>query len=161
MSVIRKSSEECRSFILSNVEKYPSDISKRVSEKFNISRQAANKHLQKLVEEDVLSIAGNTKARVYTLKAQVAFEKKYTLEQGIAEDTVWLQDIRPKLGKLPDNVINIWDYCFTEMLNNVIDHSSGKSVVVRVSKSAVNTRIEIQDDGIGIFKKIQKQLDLI
>ncbi len=56
--------------------------------------------------------------------------------------------------------MNIWDYCFTEMFNNVIDHSSGSLVIVRVSKSAVNTRIEIQDDGVGIFKKIQKQLEL-
>ena len=161
MSVIRKSSEDCRSFILANVEKYPSEISKRISEKFKISRQAANKHLQKLVEENVLAIEGNTKARIYTLKAQVAFVKKYILAKGLAEDTVWLQDIRPQLGKLPDNVMNIWDYCFTEMFNNVIDHSSGSLVVVRVSKSAVNTRIEIQDDGVGIFKKIQKQLDLL
>lgn len=161
MSVIRKSSEDYRTFILANVEKYPSEISKKVSEKFNISRQAANKHLQKLVEENVLEIEGKTKARVYTLKAQVAFVKKYILGKGIAEDIVWLQDIRPRLGKLPDNVMNIWDYCFTEMFNNVIDHSSGSFVIVRVSKSAVNTRIEIQDDGVGIFKKIQKQLDLL
>ena len=161
MSVIRKSSEDCRSFILANIEKYPSEISKKISEKFSISRQAANKHLQKLVEENVLAIEGKTKARIYTLKAQVAFVKEYKLDNGIAEDTVWLQDIRPKLGKLPDNVMNIWDYCFTEMFNNVIDHSSGNLVVVRVSKSAVNTKIEIQDDGVGIFKKIQKQIGLL
>lgn len=160
MSVIRKSSEDCRAFILANVEKHSSEISKKISDKFNISRQAANKHLQKLVEENVLAIEGKTKARIYTLKAQVAFVKKYILGKGVAEDIVWLQDIRPQLGKLPDNVMNIWDYCFTEMFNNVIDHSSGSLVVVRVSKSAVNTRIEIQDDGVGIFKKIQKQLDL-
>ena len=160
MSVIRKSSEDCRAFILANVEKHSSEISKKISDKFNISRQAANKHLQKLVEENVLAIEGKTKARIYTLKAQVAFVKKYILGKGVAEDIIWLQDIRPQLGKLPDNVMNIWDYCFTEMFNNVIDHSSGSLVVVRVSKSAVNTRIEIQDDGVGIFKKIQKQLDL-
>ncbi len=161
MSVLRKSSEECRSYILTNVEKYPLEISKKVSEKFGISRQAANKHLQKLVEENVLEIEGKTKARVYSLKAQVAFDKKYFLDKSIAEDVVWLKDIRPQLGKLPDNVMNIWDYCFTEMFNNVIDHSSGNQVVVRVSKSAVSTRIEIEDDGVGIFKKIQKRLNLL
>lgn len=161
MSVIRKSSEDCRSFILANVEKFPSDISKKISEKFSISRQAANKHLQKLVEENVLSIEGKTKARVYKLKAQLTYSKQYMLDDGLAEDIVWMQDIRPRLGKLPDNVMNIWDYCFTEMFNNVIDHSAGGFVTVRVSKSAVSTRIEIQDDGVGIFKKIQGQLGLL
>jgi DNA-binding transcriptional ArsR family regulator len=161
MSDIRKSSENYRVFILENIEKYPSEIAKAVSEKFKISRQAANKHLQKLVEENVLAIEGKTKARVYSLKAQVVFVKNYLLDKGIAEDIVWLQDIRPQLGKLPDNVMNIWDYCFTEMFNNVIDHSAGSLVAVRVSKSAVSTRIEIQDDGVGIFKKIQKQLGLL
>lgn len=160
MSVIRKSSEDCRVFILGNVERYPSDIAKVVAEKFDISRQAANRHLQKLVEENVLTIEGKTKGRRYSLKAQVTFTKQYLLDKGIAEDVVWMQDIRPTLGKLSDNVMNIWDYCFTEMFNNVIDHSSGSSVIVRVSKSAVNTRIEIQDNGVGIFKKIQKQLGL-
>ncbi len=67
---------------------FPSEISKKVSEKFNISRQASNKHLQKLVEENVLEIEGKTKARIYTLKTQVAFVKQYKLIKGIAEDTV-------------------------------------------------------------------------
>ncbi len=161
MSVIRKSSEDCRSFILANIEKYPSEIGKKISEKFSMSRQAANKHLQKLVEENVLAIKGKTKSRVYSLKEQVSFTKRYALGHGVAEDIVWMQDIRPQLGKLPDNVMNIWDYCFTEMFNNVIDHSSGSVVSVHVSKSAVNTQIEIQDDGVGIFRKIQHQLGLL
>lgn len=161
MSVIRKSSEDCRSFILTNIEKFPAEISKKISEKFNISRQAANKHLQKLVEENVLVTEGKTKARIYKLKAQLTFSKQYVLEDGLAEDVIWSRDIKPKLGKLPDNVMNIWDYCFTEMFNNVIDHSAGTNVSVRVSKSAVNTKIEIQDNGVGIFKKIQRQLGLL
>jgi anti-sigma regulatory factor (Ser/Thr protein kinase) len=161
MSVIRKSSEHCRAFILENVEKYPSDIARIVSEKFSISRQAANKHLQKLVTEKTLSITGNTKSRVYSLTPQVSFTKQYFLSDNLSENDVWQQDIKPALGAMPDNVFNIWHYCFTEMFNNVIDHSQAEKVTVDLTKSAVATQIIILDDGVGIFKKIQTKLNLL
>ncbi len=160
MSVIRKSSEDCRAFILDNIEKYPSDIAKVVSEKFNISRQAANKHLQKLVVEKTFSIAGNTKSRVYSLTPQVDITKTYFLSNKLSEDEIWQRDIKPALGLMPDNVLNIWNYCFTEMFNNVIDHSSARKVIVSLKKSAIATQIIIDDDGVGIFKKIQAKLGL-
>jgi anti-sigma regulatory factor (Ser/Thr protein kinase) len=161
MSVIRKSSENYRSFILTRIEKHPSDIARMVAEKFEISRQAANKHLQKLVAENVLSIAGNTKSRVYSLTKLISFTKQYLLSDHLFENDVWQQDIKPALGELPDNVMNIWHYCFTEMFNNVIDHSLAKTVTVIITKSALATQIAIDDDGIGIFKKIQAQLGLL
>lgn len=46
------------------------------------------------------------------------------------------------------------------MFNNVIDHSGARQVVVSVRKTAAATKIEIYDDGVGIFKKIQAALDL-
>ena len=160
MTRIRKSSEDCRKFILNNVEKYPTEIAKKVAEKFNISRQAANRHLQHLVEEKILSVSGNTRSRIYKLSPITSFVKEYSLNGTLREDEVWLHDIRPLLGVMPDNVINIWHYCFTEILNNAIDHSEGNLVRVEVEKSAVNTEILIQDDGVGIFKKIRAELNL-
>lgn len=160
MSVIRKSSEDCRAFILDNIEKYPSDIAKVLSEKFNISRQAANKHLQKLVADKTLSIAGNTKSRVYSLTPQALLTKTYFLSDKLSEDEIWQRDIKPALGLMPDNVLNIWNYCFTEMFNNVIDHSSARKVMISLKKSAIATQIIIDDDGVGIFKKIQAKLGL-
>lgn len=57
-------------------------------------------------------------------------------------------------------MLNIWHYGFTEMFNNVIDHSGASSVAVTVRKTAATAKIEIQDDGVGIFKKIQAALNL-
>lgn len=160
MTLIRKSSEDCRKFILNNIEKFPAEIAKKIAEKFDISRQAANRHLQKLVEENVLAVEGNTRGRVYKLLPMVSFSKQYSLDQDLQEDVVWTQDIKPLLGVMPDNVMNIWHYCFTEMLNNAIDHSDGNAVNIDVRKSAVNTEIIMHDDGVGIFKKIQAKLVL-
>ena len=161
MTTIRKSSEECRAFILDNVEKYPSNVAKKLAEKFKISRQAANRHLQRLVEEDILAFTGNARLRVYSLVPQVQIEKTYFLSDKPTEDAVWNVDIKPSLNALPDNVLNIWSYCFTEMFNNVIDHSLAGGVVVKLTKSAVSTEIVIRDNGVGIFKKIQTQLNLL
>ena len=56
--------------------------------------------------------------------------------------------------------MDIWQYGFTEILNNAIDHSSGKYVTIRVTKTAATTEILILDDGEGIFKKIQREIGL-
>jgi anti-sigma regulatory factor (Ser/Thr protein kinase) len=61
---------------------------------------------------------------------------------------------------MPKNVLKVWHYGFTEMFNNVIDHSGATHVNVSVTKTAASTTITIHDDGVGIFKKIQAALNL-
>ena len=55
MTRVRVRGEGIRRFILENVEKNSTDISKKTAEKFGISRQAVNKHLQKLMSEKSLT----------------------------------------------------------------------------------------------------------
>ncbi len=83
------------------------------------------------------------------------------ISQILAEDLVWRNDIRAMLGNIPENVIDIWHYGFTEMFNNAMDHSAGTKIGVEVKKTAVTTEMLIYDDGIGIFKKIQNTLHLL
>lgn len=152
-------SDEIRQFILSNVEQNPKEIASQTAKQFDISRQAASKHVRKLVDENLLEATGTTRNRTYSLKKEKC-SKTYSLERPLDEDVVWRNDIRPLLGKLPKNVIDIWRYGFTEMLNNAIDHSEGKNVAITVEKDVKSVLIVIRDDGVGIFKKIQKALDL-
>lgn len=161
MSTIRLRGEDIRRFILKSVEKHPSDLNKRVAEKFGITRQAVNKHLQRLVEEKVLQEAGKTKGRIYKLRPLTTWTKSYQITSDLAEDLVWSNDIREAVGQLSDNVLNICHYGFTEMFNNAIDHSGGTQIDVYVEKTAVDTEIFIDDNGVGIFKKIQNALGLV
>jgi len=48
----------------------------------------------------------------------------------------------------PANIIDIWHYCVTEMVNNVIDHSDGAVLTVVVQRRPSKTLV--LDDGIGI-----------
>lgn len=157
---IRKRGEEIRQFILDNTEHHPKDVVKMAARNFGISRQAVNKHVKRLMEQKALLVKGSTRNRHYILHPLAQWEHIYALDGKLEEDVVWRNDIVSLLGELPNNVIDIWHYGFTEILNNAIDHSSGKSVLVQVKKMALNCEIVIYDNGEGIFKKIQRELNL-
>jgi DNA-binding transcriptional ArsR family regulator len=161
MSRVRARGEEVRRFILGNVQANPSTICKLAADRFGVSRQAVNEHLRRLVAAGALTEVGQTRGRVYTLAPLEVWERHYTIEASLAEDVVWRADVSGVLGKLPENVRDIWYYGFTEMFNNAIDHSGGTAISVHVTKTAVSTEMIILDDGIGIFRKIQQALQLL
>jgi anti-sigma regulatory factor (Ser/Thr protein kinase)/biotin operon repressor len=161
MTKVRAGGELVRKFLIENIDAHAADIVKVAGEKFGCTRQAVHKHLKRLVDEGAVLVTGNTRSKRYSLAPLLEWTREYPVSRELAEDTVWRTDISPLLGKLPENVLNIWHYGFTEMFNNVIDHSGASSVVVLVRKTAATTRIEIYDDGVGIFKKIQAALNLV
>lgn len=156
---VRSRGEAIRQFIISNVEGHATDIVAETSKRFDISRQAVNAHMKRLVDQHSIIAEGNTRNRAYRLRPEVLDRRSYPLA-ALEEDQVWREYVAPKLGELPDNVKDIWHYGFTEMLNNAIDHSEGSSVVVNIEKNPVSTQITIHDDGLGIFSRIQRLMGL-
>jgi anti-sigma regulatory factor (Ser/Thr protein kinase) len=161
MTRIRARGEDVRCFILENMELHPKDISRVASEHFGITRQAVNKHLDRLASEKAIVQTGNTRNRAYKLAALLEWRQSFLVAPGVAEDDVWRNSIKQTLGEMPDNVLEIWHYGFTEMFNNVIDHSAGTSVCVHIKRTAVTTEMVLLDDGVGIFKKIQTAMNLM
>lgn len=94
------------------------------------------------------------------IKQTNTWQECFALNASNPEDRIWNQHVAPLLKELPENVQDIWHYGFTEMFNNALDHSSGKKVIVNVNQTSTDIEISLQDDGAGIFKKIQKALDL-
>lgn len=161
MARVRARGEHVRRFILENVEHHPRDISKVTSDHFAITRQAANKHLQRLTSEGCLAEFGTTRNRSYSLAPLSRWQGRYEIKSPLAEDVVWTNDIGPALGQLPDNVRDIWHHGFSEMFNNAIDHSGGHVIRVSLLKTAASAEMSIADDGVGIFRKIQTALGLL
>lgn len=161
MTGVRTRGQNIRQFISKNLEKYPNDISKKTADHFKISRQAVNRHIKSLVEEDVLVVKGKTRNRSYHFGQISKWEKMYDITAETAEDVIWRKDIAPALGNMPNNVTDIWHYGFTEMFNNCIDHSDGSKIFVWKKKTAVSTEIGVMDNGIGIFNKIKTDLKLL
>lgn len=158
---VRVGGERVRTFLLEAISRGKDDVVSKATEKFNISRQAVHAHLKKLEAAEAIDIQRHGRRLTYALRSAQAFARAYLLSENPDEGNVWEQDIKPLLLNLPDNVSNIWHHGFTEIFNNAVDHSQGVSITVSVHKSALTTQIVIEDDGVGIFQKIQQELDLI
>lgn len=156
---MRTNTEQIREFIINNVTEHPSDIARFVATNFGVSVQAINSHLKSLVQSNILVAEGKTKARVYKLFNKTSIFN-YQITPDLSEDRVWRSDIEPFVASFADNVQRIWMYCFSEMFNNAIDHSGGSNITVKVSQDVLNTKIIIQDDGIGIFNKVSAHLGI-
>ena len=90
----------------------------------------------------------------YVLEETCNF-KTYFMNDNLEEDKIFDDIVDELVNDLPDNVYKIWQYAFTEMMNNAIDHSNATEVTVSVSRNFCTTKIAIKDDGIGIFEKIK------
>lgn len=160
MSKIRARGEPVRKFLIGHLAEHPGDIVRLTAERFGCTRQAVHKHIQRLIAEGAVIKSGKTRSKRYELAPLVGWSQSYELAPGLAEDAVWRRDVVSRLGTLPENVLGIWHYGFTEMFNNVIDHSGASRVSLSLTKTAAATTVDIYDDGVGIFKKIQSALGL-
>jgi anti-sigma regulatory factor (Ser/Thr protein kinase) len=149
-----------RKFILDSIEKHPQDIATLTAAKFKISRQAVNKHLARLVSEKLITATGKTQKRAYSLNTVAVFQNSYKIVPGLAEHDIWDVDVFPRLSGFAKNVTDIWQFCFTEIFNNAVDHSDGTQIFLTIERFGVSTRMLISDNGVGIFRKIQTSLGL-
>jgi anti-sigma regulatory factor (Ser/Thr protein kinase) len=160
MTRYRERTWEIRQFILDNVDEHPTDITALTIQKFGISRPAVLRHIRNLIADDLLVVQGKTRDRCYALKPIADATFALPITPKLEEDRVWRQRIRPLLEKLPRNVLDICAYGFTEMMNNVVDHSEGSKVLVTLTYTTSTVQMMIWDDGVGIFHKIQTELGL-
>jgi anti-sigma regulatory factor (Ser/Thr protein kinase) len=131
----------------------------RAAVKFGISRQAVQQRVNSLIKEGALEAHGNTRARKYSLKSNYVLSETIPVA-GLEEDVVYRERVAPLLQGVPDNLQKICNYGFTEMLNNVVDHSESASVSIWMSRTSAVIEFDIIDYGIGIFKKIKNALNL-
>lgn len=151
---------EVRDFIIGNIEEYPNSISRVVSEKFGISRQSVNRYLHKLTKDDVLAPEGHTRSKRYELKPIVKKDFLYRIKPELDEDMVWRHDLKPLFDGIKTSIIDICHYGFTEMLNNVVDHSESRTTEVRFEFLPNRVELRVMDYGIGIFNKITREFGL-
>lgn len=150
-----------KDFILRNVGRYPDSIGTLTAQHFDLSRTAVSRYVRRLIEEQLLTAEGNTKARRYALKpiSEEVFEIK--INAHVEEGVVWHFRILPHLKGVRQNVIDICQYGFTEMLNNAIDHSASPTALLHVKVTYADVTLSVVDMGIGIFNKIQHDFGLL
>jgi len=150
-----------REFILRNVEANPGAIARKAAVKFDLSRTAINRYLRRLIDEGLLTATGKTSAREYSLRDIVYFSDTIeNITRLTSEDSIWRFKLLPHIHEIPKNILNICQYGFTEMFNNVIDHSLSDDAIIDLRQNYCKISMRIIDHGIGIFEKIQKDFNL-
>ena len=145
-------------YILEKIDAGVDRLSAHIASTFDISPNTAHSYINELLELDIIEKTGRgkyhlvTKTFEYTLcrsKGEIADESK-----------TYSALLEPVVKSLPDNIVRIWDYAFSEMVNNVIDHSEAEHLHIQISQNHLNTTVLIKDDGIGIFNKIKNHFGL-
>jgi anti-sigma regulatory factor (Ser/Thr protein kinase) len=151
-------SAEIDSALLRAVAEHPRDLVRMVAAQLGLSRGRVSMRTRDLVEKGYLIKVGTTRP-LYTPGQNRRFMRSY-FRHGLAEDRVWYVDLQPLLQHLPRNVLEIANHGITEMVNNAVDHSDGTRVVVWMQCNQEHLQFIVHDDGVGIFRKITKALDL-
>jgi len=89
----------------------------------------------------------------YHKKVKNGQQDEFEISQEIIRTTRFLQLLKPNLKR-------IFDYAFTEMLNNAFEHSQSKFVSIEVLKSGDNLIFTIIDNGVGVYKNVQAKKHL-
>lgn len=132
-----------------------------------VSRQYASQLLNLLVQQGRVVKIGTTRNARYTLpelaNKLVVRRVKLRLENaGIKEHEVLENFVAlfPAFRRAPENVQSIIRYGFSEMLNNAIEHSKSKSVIVEMSEDEKSIGFVVNDLGVGVFRNVMKKRQL-
>ncbi|MFQ5417732.1 MAG: winged helix-turn-helix domain-containing protein, partial [Myxococcota bacterium] len=139
---------------------HPADLVRFIANAFGVSRQTVHKHVRRLVDGGDLIAHGKTRARRYTLRDLTQERRELDVTPKLEEDRVWREYILPKLEGVPENIEQICEYGFTEMVNNVVDHSESEKLTIGMTMNMRDIRMFVRDFGVGIFHKIQEELQL-
>lgn len=154
-----------RSLILRKLHKQASLTSAEIVKATGFSREYVGRFFRELVREGKIVLLGKANQARYVLRGAVVKRAMVTplatrrqlKNWNLNEDTV-LREIEHSsavLAGVPSNIRRIVEYAFTEMLNNAIEHSKSKVIVVTVACAHGVVKFEVVDRGVGIFNSIR------
>jgi DNA-binding transcriptional ArsR family regulator len=131
-----------------------------VARALGVTRQTAHRHLSVLVADGILIVEGAGRSTRYRRSNPVDVRRFSTA--GLEEDQVWsvMSGAGSVVGDLPKKAETVLQYILTEMVNNVIEHSGASGVEVGLCRAKVTVRLEVRDEGVGVFRHIREKLGL-
>ena len=156
----RSQTESIREFILDRVADSPRSVAREVALAYRISRQAANRHLDVLVEAGMLDQDGYTRSREYRLRQTSLLNREIRVTPVLNPDRLWDDHIALVLA---DDRVPVRDLCrgaFAEVLGNVIAHAHASWVTISFATTARDIDVALADDGAGIFHRVGERLAL-
>jgi anti-sigma regulatory factor (Ser/Thr protein kinase) len=130
-----------------------------VTAALGVSSATAHRLLQGLVLGGVLERHGRGRAASYGLRT---LRSRFRLE-GLDEHRAW-NDLSTRMAAirpLDADAGTSLTYAVSEMLNNAVDHSGGRTVGVTVSfEQRGTTVVAVQDDGVGVFRRVREDFGI-
>ena len=141
-------------YLLEKIDQGDARVSKAVSENFEINQNTVHTYINDLSKRGIIK---RVKRGQYSLISQ---EYRYMLKRsnGELDSDIYAYNhcLLSHIQNLASNVQQIWGYVFSEMINNVMDHSEAQNCSIVVLQDYLNTTVFIYDNGVGIFSKIKK-----
>ncbi|MCQ2050204.1 MAG: DUF4325 domain-containing protein [Candidatus Saccharibacteria bacterium] len=141
-------------YIIEKITQHDPHVTKTVSEVMDINQNTVHSYITELIEQEVVQ---RTKRGQYELVHQ---KYEFCLERSkgdLDSDFYTYENYLEKFFENDSqNVREIWAYAFSEMINNVMDHSLASEAHIRVDRDSVSTSVIISDNGVGIFRKLQE-----
>lgn len=162
---------DIKKIILDKLKKNGEVKSSEIVEETGFSRTYIDRFFRELREKGVLILVGKANKARYIPATKESISKvrksrkeiyKILNNENLQEDEVF-SEIEKKTGiteGLTNNVLNIFRYAFTEMLNNAIEHSNSEKVEIKMYRREKSVMFEVRDRGIGIFNNIKKKRGL-
>lgn len=123
-----------------------------------VSRMTAYRRLRELVADKRVVSLGSGRAASWELAAvRLRLARAGLQEHEVARQ---LEPGLRALFPLSDPDAAAIHYALTEMVNNAIDHSGGKHVVVEARRRGAWLELVVQDDGTGVFATLREKRGL-
>jgi anti-sigma regulatory factor (Ser/Thr protein kinase) len=130
------------------------DLPAHMMARLNVSRRQSSNLLHKLVAMQWLASTGTPRKPRHTPGPLRQVVRRYDIA-GLQEDGPWRRDFSPAFDLKPE-VRRMAQHAFTELLNNAVDHSGGRSVTVSMRQTPVQVQLLVSDDGLGLFERVSR-----
>ncbi len=154
----RPQTESIREFILDCVADGPKSVARNVAQAYGISRQAANRHLDTLVESGLLEEAGATRSREYRLRRMSLLNRELRVTPVLNADRLWDDHIAPVLDHDRAAIRDLCRGAFGELVRNAIAHAQAHWINVSFEMTARSIEVSVVDDGRGIFNRLAERI---
>ena len=141
-------------YILEKIEQNDDGISKAVAEAFDVNQNTVHTYINELVDNDIIKRVKRGKYEL--IKKEYEYELQRSKGELDTDTYAYEHCLFEHVNRYGQNIEAIWSYAFSEMINNVMDHSQAEKVKILIEQDYLNTNVAILDDGIGIFKKIKE-----
>lgn len=145
-------------YLLEKIEQKDKGITKSVAQAFSVNQNTVHAYINELVDKNIIR---RIKRGEYELVKNV-FEYNLTRENGDLNTDTYAYDhcLQAHICDFDHNVQAIWNYAFSEMINNVMDHSEAENVKIVIEQDYISTYVMVADNGVGIFEKIKEYFNL-